>query len=519
MVEKHNSQKLLVTCKCGQKMLVLATAIGRGVKCPKCSKSVLITRDNTQPYSPLPTKPKITAAPKDRGSAQLVVDAKSNQPMTAQKLVVICECGHRMVVPATAIGKSFKCPKCSKIVPISRQNTRPYSSPLPKPKTASTTEQRDSVKPAVGAKPDQPPISRGLMITCVCGQRMVVPSSAIGKAVKCPKCGKTMPIIREKAKPFVRESGQAVTEDKEREIETHRETKPPQKEPVSNADQEEAYPWNPSPEILSKVEKYNEDSKYKSFLCRCNEYLNGLLKNYTFRDLNNEVELRIYPDLVAVDGREVEPGCLEGLVMAMPDKVKVVVGPILNLLILLIRAPFGIFMALIGFAFLAVVGVLIIIAVIEAPLITIPVIVLLIAARIAYTYINQKRIALIAGKICADPKSSYAIKKLHKLAELVPRIWRPGEVAQLIRLNTRRRGFKRFLILVVQDNPLPDKAGCLSTGIGVFIGRMMRADRRIYVLSFDDGEDAAEQAAKAIADVLKVQIDRAKFVFNNLRLE
>jgi hypothetical protein len=78
---------------------------------------------------------------------------------------------------------------------------------------------------------------------------------------------------------------------------------------------------------------------------------------------------------------------------------------------------------------------------------------------------------------------------------------------------------QRFLILVIQGNPLPTKAGCLNTGAGVFIGRLIRADRRIYVLSVDDGEAAADEAAKAMANVLGVEIVRAKFVFNNLRLE
>jgi hypothetical protein len=144
---------------------------------------------------------------------------------------------------------------------------------------------------------------------------------------------------------------------------------------------------------------------------------------------------------------------------------------------------------------------------------------LLIVGRIIQIYINSKRIVLIARKISEEPESSYAIRKLYKLADLVPRIWKRGDVSQIVRLNTRRRVLQRFLILVIQGNPLPIKMGCLNTGAGVFIGRMIRADRRIYVLSVDDGESAADDAAKAMANVLGVEIIRAKFVFNNLRLE
>lgn len=519
MVDSHNLNKLLVTCTCGQNMVVPATAIGKTVKCPRCGRSLSITHENTRPYSPLPAKPKTTAAPKDRGPAQHSVGSKNDQPTKSQKLVVTCDCGHRMIVPATAIGKAVKCPKCGRSLSITLENTGPYSPKLPKPKAPSAPEQSGSVQPATSAGPDQPTKSQKLVVTCACGQRIIVPSTAIGKAVKCPKCGRPVKIIKEEAQPFSRESGQATSKDKEHRVDTSKKIQAPQTGPVNGVGQEEVYPWSPQPVLLSKIEKYNEDKKYKSFFCKCNEYLNILLKNYTFRDLRYEVDLRIYPDLVAVDEREIPPGCLEGLVMMMPEKVKAVLGPLLGILIFLIRAPVGIFYTLIGFTVLAAVGVCIIIALIDAPLVTISVIVLLIAGRIIQVYINRKRIVLIARKILDEPESPYAIRKLYKLADLVPRIWQRGDVSQIVRLNTRRRVLQRFLILVIQGNPLPTKAGCLNTGAGVFIGRMMRADRRIYVLSIDDGEAAADDAAKAMANVLGVKIVRAKFVFNNLRLE
>ena len=519
MVDPHKINKLLVTCTCGQKVVVPDSAIGKTVKCPRCGKSLPITHENTQPYSPLPAKSKTTAAPKDKGLAQHSVDSKNDQPTKSQKLVVTCDCSHRMVVPATAISKVVKCPKCGKSLPITRENTRPYSPKLPKSKAPSVPEQSGPVKPATSAGSVQPTKSQKLVVTCTCGQRIIVLSTAIGKAVKCPKCGRSVQIIKEETQPFSRESDQATSKDKEHRVDTSKKIQAPQTGSVGGVDQEEVYPWSPQPVLLSKTEKYNEDKKYKSFFCKCNEYLNFLLKNYTFRDLRHEVDLRIYPDMVAVDEREIPPGCLVRLLMMMPDKVKVILGPILLLLIFLISAPFGIFATLIGFAVLAVVGVFIIIALIDAPLVTISIIALLITGRIIQIYINRKRIALFAQKIRDNPKSSYAIKKLYKLTDLVPRIWKPGDVSQIVRLNTRRRMLQRFLILVVQDNPLPTKAGCLNTGAGVFIGRLMRADRRIYVLSIDDGEAAAEEATKAMANVLGVKIVRAKFVFNNLRLE
>lgn len=46
-----------------------------------------------------------------------------------RKLVVTCQCGQRMQVPRSAIGKTGMCPTCAQTVVISSDNTRPVTPP------------------------------------------------------------------------------------------------------------------------------------------------------------------------------------------------------------------------------------------------------------------------------------------------------------------------------------------------------------------------------------------------------
>ncbi|MFW6161843.1 MAG: hypothetical protein ACODAJ_03685, partial [Planctomycetota bacterium] len=110
------------------------------------------------------------------------------------------------------------------------------------------------------------------------------------------------------------------------------------------------------------------------------------------------------------------------------------------------------------------------------------------------------------------------IKKLFKLTPLLPRYWQRGDVVQVVRVETRRRLLTRSVILLVQDDPLPAKSGCLGMGAFMVLARLVRGERRIYVVSVDGGEEEADAIAGAVADVLGVTVDRAEFRFNNLTM-
>ncbi len=46
-----------------------------------------------------------------------------------------------------------------------------------------------------------------LNLICECGQRMVVPDAALGKAGLCPNCGREVTITRKNTRPYLRQSG------------------------------------------------------------------------------------------------------------------------------------------------------------------------------------------------------------------------------------------------------------------------------------------------------------------------
>jgi len=271
--------------------------------------------------------------------------------------------------------------------------------------------------------------------------------------------------------------------------------------PGSGSENVEPYPWETPPVIIAKVAAYDARSAGTSFMCKANEFINSLLKHDTFREDLYPGQMCIYPDIVGVRARPEEPGCLWKLAEKLPEPARSfllrLAGAIAAAGCLTSIPAVLIGLVLSPFVFLYT-------------LITWPI-------RAVLEYFEKKRLDYVAGRIREDPKSSYAIKKLFKYSDLIPRYWRPGEIVQIIRLDCRRRLRSHSLILFVQDDPFPQKAGIMGWGAFLLLGRILKARRRIYVCRMDTPADA-DIAAGAAGVVLGLRPVRAKFTFNHLAL-
>ena len=63
-----------------------------------------------------------------------------------EMMLVTCRCGHRMKVPAVALGKTVKCVKCAERILLSQENTQSPRAPRPQP----------GPRPEAGAEPASP---------------------------------------------------------------------------------------------------------------------------------------------------------------------------------------------------------------------------------------------------------------------------------------------------------------------------------------------------------------------------
>jgi hypothetical protein len=253
-------------------------------------------------------------------------------------------------------------------------------------------------------------------------------------------------------------------------------------------DEPAAYPWETPAALVTKAEAYDARNLYQSFAVKVNEFLNSLMKNETFKS-PAEGELRIYRDIVGVTDRP--PGCLGQLIMRLP-------GWLQTCLYWTIGG---------GCVTLIFLPLTLLIMALTSP-IWVPMI-----------FIDKWRMNYVARKIRLDPHSSYAIRKLHKYAALGPRYWERGDIVQVVRLDCRRRLFKRSLILFLQDSPLPETRSLLDTSAFLLLSRLFRGQRRIYVVDVEAGPAQADAAAASAALVLNLPVLRAKFSFNNLKLE
>jgi hypothetical protein len=254
---------------------------------------------------------------------------------------------------------------------------------------------------------------------------------------------------------------------------------------LDNDPEVEGYPWDIPADRVARAEAYEAQNACQPFTARVSAFLNGLLKNETFRGLV-DAELRVYPDMVGVTERP--PGCLAQLLMKLPGPVQTLLlwtlgGGLINLIFL----PLTIFLA-----------------VLTSPI------------WLTSMLVDHLRMGYVARRIRSDPTGSYAIRKLHKYAPLGPRYWTPGEIVQIVRVDTRRRLLRRSLVVLVQDDPLPAKGGCMQMGALLAITRFFQGRRRLYVVDISDGPEAADSAAAAVARVAGAPVVSGKFFLNNL---
>lgn len=216
--------------------------------------------------------------------------------------------------------------------------------------------------------------------------------------------------------------------------------------------------------------------------------------------------------------REEKPGCLVNLVMGLPESVRPIPIFLARVITFCLQMP----SVILGLIFLAVFAVVAVLLLVFFWYIIIPAVILGAIVLGVLQKLAQRHLDAIARRILEKPKSSYAVRKLFKYCATVPRYWHRGdpvgEVVQILRVETRRRLLQRSLIIIVQDNPKESRGGCLNLGMGIYLGRLLRAERRIFVLSIDGGASAADAAAAAMSGVLEVPVTRGEFRFNHLVL-
>jgi hypothetical protein len=268
-------------------------------------------------------------------------------------------------------------------------------------------------------------------------------------------------------------------------------------------DNSKGFPWQTPAEIIEKVEQYEEHNNVTRFKVKSNEYLNSLLKSEAFGEGFFESELNIYPDIIGIDFRTEKPGCTDDLLIRVPE-------PIRNILSIIL-APFAL-----GFGCLLNLP-----SVFFGCLLAIPSLILMVIMlpfQLVIDFVDKKRLEYSLRRIQSDPKSSYAIKKIFKYSDIIPRYWQKGDVVQLIKVETRRKLKKHVLFLLAQDEPIPSKIGCAETGAFLLLGRIFNAKRRVYVIRMDKLEES-DAIGERIASVLGIKINKGKFAFNRIVVE
>jgi hypothetical protein len=139
-------------------------------------------------------------------------------------------------------------------------------------------------------------------------------------------------------------------------------------------------------------------------------------------------------------------------------------------------------------------------------------------------WLERKALGLVADRIRKNPRSKWALWQMFTRQPLQPRLWLRGEVAQLIRVEATWKRRPHSLILLAQETPIPPRP---PSPFEVLFGGK-RASRRIYAISISARElettdgtalnpaAEADAAAEAMAAVLGVPVDRARFAGRNL---
>jgi ssDNA-binding Zn-finger/Zn-ribbon topoisomerase 1 len=98
---------------------------------------------------------------------------------------VQCDCGKKISAPDSSAGKTAKCPACGKPLLIP-----PERSAASAPSSAAAARPVGKKSAAAAAASRVETVS----VTCACGKTLKAKASLMGKAVKCPACGKGVKI-------------------------------------------------------------------------------------------------------------------------------------------------------------------------------------------------------------------------------------------------------------------------------------------------------------------------------------
>ncbi|MBN1852861.1 MAG: hypothetical protein JW829_09060 [Pirellulales bacterium] len=130
---------------------------------------------------------------------------------------------------------------------------------------------------------------------------------------------------------------------------------------------------------------------------------------------------------------------------------------------------------------------------------------ILLAATFVGIFLLFRNTQWVAKVIRKNPKSWLAILLLYFKTPFVPKVFRRGDVVQLICAHSKTGWFSsRSLLAFVQDRPVPRKRSLIDRITPGFIAR-----RRIYYVWFDSGEQVAEEGAKGASAILGLEVTRA----------
>lgn len=352
-----------------------------------------------------------------------------------------------------------------------------------------------------------------------CGKNVQAPDSAAGKHGKCPGCGGVVkiPVPSEggaRSAPVVSRSTPPPPPPLRQESPARQFSTPTERQvahPAADvqdarpdkalhAYDKELYPWETPPDVLDRAMQQIVEGMNPRYPIRGNQKLNTL----EYMDLKSEgfkLDLHLLDDSIVLTERE-------------PLTIPLWLYYLLQTILFIIKLP--LYLASLGIA-LVFLGPLLLVAVFLLGIVymaladavgggvAILVVFILLAATFVGIFLLFRNTQWVAKVIRKNPKSWLAILLLYFKTPFVPKVFRRGDVVQLICAHSKTGWFSsRSLLAFVQDRPVPRKRSLIDRITPGFIAR-----RRIYYVWFDSGEQVAEEGAKGASAILGLEVTRA----------
>lgn len=167
-----------ITCSCGAKARLDAREFGRMRVCPSCKRGFSVRwgkdRKTRKPVPVLVAQARMRAGVRDDETPFLAV----------------CKCGYRRPLPEREAATTPKCPGCGKTMTVERIGGAPSRIDA-KAKTRFGT----SLLPLHLRPPLKIEIHSGAkVVTCPCGERILVRPTSLGKPTQCPNCDRWLQV-------------------------------------------------------------------------------------------------------------------------------------------------------------------------------------------------------------------------------------------------------------------------------------------------------------------------------------